>query len=68
MLLGLGKIETVAITFVAGLPVGVNVYLMTRIFNCAQGLVANAMLVSTLLSSLSVPLLLTLIETVTGAP
>jgi len=68
MLFGLGKIETVAITFVAGLPVGVNVYLMTRIFNCAQGLVANAMLVSTLLSSLSVPLLLTLIETVTGAP
>ena len=66
-LLGLGRVETVACTFIAGLPVGVNVYLMTRQFNCAQGLVANAMLISTLVSSVTVPLLLTLLETTTGA-
>ncbi len=66
-LLGLGQVETVAITFIAGLPVGVNVYLMTRQFNCAQGLVANAMIISTIVSSLTVPLVLTLLQTATGS-
>jgi predicted permease len=59
--LGLPSIETQAIVLLAALAVGVNVYLMAREFDTMQAPVATSMVLSTALSALTVPLVLTLV-------
>lgn len=61
-IVGLGETETLAITFLASLPIGVNVYLMCCQFKAAEDIVANAMVISTAVSSLTVPLVVTLLH------
>jgi len=59
--LGLGPIETQVVVLLSSLAVGVNVYLMAREFDSMQAPVATAMVLSTAASSLTVPLVLTLL-------
>jgi len=61
--IGLPPVETQAIVLLAGLSVGVNVYLMAREFDVMQAPVATSMVLSTALSAVSVPLVLTLLAT-----
>jgi hypothetical protein len=58
--LRLPPVETQAVVLLAALAVGVNVYLMAREFDTMQAPVATAMVLSTALSALSVPLVLAL--------
>lgn len=53
--LELGRIETQAACLFGCLPVGVNVYIMSREFNVVKESTANALLASTALSSLTMP-------------
>jgi predicted permease len=57
---GLPELETQVVVLLAALPVGANVYLMSREFNTLEGPVAASLLVSTALAALTVPLVLTL--------
>ena len=57
---GLPELETQVIVMLAALPVGANVYLMSREFNTLEGPVAASLLVSTGLAALTVPLALAL--------
>jgi predicted permease len=59
--LGLPHLETQVVVLLASLPVGVNVYLMSRQFKTLEGPVASSMVISTALSALTTPLILTLI-------
>jgi predicted permease len=59
--LGLPLLETQAIVLLAALAVGVNVYLMAREFDAMQAPVATSMVLSTALSSLTVPLVMALL-------
>lgn len=61
-LLGLPLLETQAIVLLAALAVGVNVYLMAREFDAMQAPVATSMVLSTALSALTVPIVLTLMS------
>ena len=56
LLIGLGPVETTAIVFLGCLPMGVNVYLMCRQFHAAEAVIANAMIITTVVSSFTVPL------------
>ncbi len=58
-LIGLGPIETTAVVFLGSLPCGVNVYLMAKEFKTIEPEVANAMLFTTLVSALTVPVVVT---------
>lgn len=58
--LELPPIETQAITVLAGLPVGANVYLMARAFGTLGGPVSSAIVVSTALSALTTPIVIAL--------
>jgi hypothetical protein len=60
-LLSLPPLETQAIVLLAALPVGANVYLMSRQFETLGGPVAASLVASTALAALSVPLVLTLV-------
>jgi malonate transporter and related proteins len=59
--LGLPPLETQAVVLLAALAVGVNVYLMAREFDTMQAPVATSMVLSTALSALTVPLVLTMV-------
>jgi malonate transporter len=59
-LLGLPSLETQAIVLLAALPVGVNVYLMSRQFDTLGAPVAASLVLSTALAAATVPLVLTL--------
>jgi predicted permease len=59
--LGLPQLETQVIVLLAALPVGVNVYLMSRQFETLGGPVASSLILSTGLSAVSTPLVLTLL-------
>jgi malonate transporter len=59
--LGLPHLETQVVVLLASLPVGVNVYLMSRQFKTMEGPVASSMVISTALSALTTPMILTLI-------
>lgn len=59
--LGLGVIETNATTLLSCLPVAINIYLMANEFQSEEGAASNAILLSTLLSAVGVPLVLTLL-------
>lgn len=60
MLLKLGPEETKAACLMACLPVGVNVYIMAQEFNSLQSSAANALLITTFLSMITLPMTLTL--------
>jgi malonate transporter len=57
-LLRLPAIETQAIVMLASLPVGANVYLMSRQFDSLSGPVASSLVLSTALAAITTPLLL----------
>ncbi|QDF96740.1 hypothetical protein CJ010_09465 [Azoarcus sp. DD4] len=58
--LGLPPLETQVVVLLASTAVGVNVYLMARQFNVVEGAVAGSLVLSTLLSALTTPLILAL--------
>ncbi|MDO5532234.1 AEC family transporter [Sutterella sp.] len=60
-LVGLGYAETQAICLLACLPVGVNVYIMATQFNVLQGPTANSLLVTTVLASVTMPVIMSLL-------
>ena len=60
--LGLPKIETQVAVLLAALPVGINVYLMSREFRAMEGAVATSILVSTALAALTTPAVLALLK------
>lgn len=57
VLIGLGQVETMTVVFLGCLPVAVNVYLMCRQFKAAENIIANAMVITTVVSSFTVPLM-----------
>jgi len=59
--LALPVLETQVIVLLSSLAVGVNVYLMSRQFNTMEAPVASSMLLSTALSGVTTPLVLSLI-------
>jgi predicted permease len=59
--LGLPPIETAAVVMLAALPIGANVYLMSREFGVLTGPVASGIVLSTVAAAATTPLLLTLI-------
>jgi malonate transporter len=59
--LGLPPLETRVVTLLASLAMGINVYMMAQQFRALQGPVAAALVLTTLLSSLTTPLVLTLV-------
>jgi len=61
-LLGLPRVETQAVVLLAALPVGVNVYLMSREFRAMEGAVATSMVVSTALAAITSPIVLALLR------
>lgn len=60
-LLQLPPVETQAIVLLASLPVGVNVYLMSREFRSMEAAVATSMVLSTALAAVTTPLALALL-------
>ena len=60
LLFGITGIERQAACLLASLPVGVNVYIMAQEFEVIEGPVANALLLTTCLSMLTVPLMASL--------
>jgi malonate transporter len=62
-LIGLPAMETQVVVLLASIALGVNGYLMAREFNALQGPIGTALLVSTIASAVTVPLVLL----VTGA-
>ncbi|MDP3033139.1 MAG: AEC family transporter [Rhodocyclaceae bacterium] len=58
--LGLPPLETQVVTLLAALAMGINVYMMSQQFRTMQGPVAAGLVLSTLISTFSVPLVLTL--------
>lgn len=58
-LIGLGPVESVAVVFLGALPCGVNVYLMAKQFHVIEAEIANAMVITTLVSAVTVPLAVT---------
>ncbi len=58
--LSLPPLETQVVVLLSALPVGANVYLMSRQFNTLGGPIAASMLVSTALASVTTPLVLAL--------
>ncbi len=58
--LGLPALETQVVTMLASLAIGINVYMMSQQFRTMQGPIAASLVLSTLLSSLTTPLVLTL--------
>jgi predicted permease len=59
-LLALPPLETSAVVMLAALPVGANVYLMSRQFGVLAGAVASAIVLTTVLAALTTPVALTL--------
>ena len=57
---GLPALETQVVVLLAALPVGANVYLMSREFGALEGPVAASLLVTTALAAVTVPLVLAL--------
>lgn len=59
--LGLGALETNCATLMASLPCAINLYIMASEFDSEKAMASNAIFVSTLISSITVPLTLTLL-------
>ena len=60
--IGLPPLETQVVVLLASIAVGVNVYLMASQFQVLQGAVAASIVLSTLASSITTPLLLALLS------
>jgi len=60
-LLQLPPVETAAVVMLAALPVGANVYLMSRQFDVLTGAVASAIVATTALAAVTAPLVLALL-------
>jgi hypothetical protein len=58
--IGLSAVETQAITVLAAMPVGANVYLMSKAFATLGGPVASSIVLSTAVASLSTPVVIAL--------
>ncbi len=54
--------ETQVVVILSSLPVGANVYLMARQFNALEGSVAASMVLTTMISAVTTPLLLALLR------
>jgi len=59
--LALPALETSAVVMLAALPVGANVYLMSRHFGVLSGAIASSIVLTTALAALTTPLTLTLL-------
>lgn len=59
-LIGLPPMEARVVTLLAAMPVGANVYLMAEQFKVMGGPVASSLVISTLVASVTVPLVLTI--------
>ena len=62
VLIGLPTLETRTVVLLASISTGINVYLMSRQFKSIEGPVASALVLTTVVAALTVPLLLTLTE------
>ena len=60
-LIGLGPVETTAVVFWR-LPIGVNVHLMCKQFHAAADIIANAMIITTVMCSFTIPLAVTVLR------
>jgi predicted permease len=60
--LELPDLETRAVTLLASLAIGINVYVMSQQFRSMQGAVASALVLSTLASSVTTPAVLALLH------
>lgn len=60
--IGLGPVETTAVVFLGCLPIGVNVYLMCKQFRAAGDIIANAMIITTIMCSFTIPLAVTMLR------
>jgi malonate transporter len=58
--LKLGQLETQVVVMLAALPVGTNVYLMSRQFNVLGGPVASSLVISTAIAAVTTPMILAL--------
>ncbi len=65
--LDLPPLETQVVVLLACLPVGANVFLMSRQFKTLEGPVAASLLLSTVIGAVTVPLILTLLGGTAGA-
>lgn len=61
-LLGLPPLETKTIVILSSMAIGMNVYLMAREFKVLQGPVASSLVISTVLSAFTTPLILALMN------
>ncbi|HEY3177928.1 MAG TPA: AEC family transporter [Casimicrobiaceae bacterium] len=59
-LLDLPALETAAVVMLASLPIGANVYLMSRQFDVLTGPIASGIVLTTVLAAVTTPLVLTL--------
>lgn len=59
--LGLAPLETAVVTLLASLATGINVYMMAQQFRVMQGPVAAALVLTTLLSAVTTPLVLSML-------
>jgi malonate transporter len=59
--LKLGQLETQVVVMLAALPVGANVYLMSRQFNVLGGPVASSLVISTAIAAATTPMILALV-------
>ena len=60
--LGLPPLETQAVVLLSAMPVGANVYLMAREFDALPGPIAASLVISTVLASLTTPLVVMLVK------
>jgi predicted permease len=61
-LLALPPLETAAVVMLAALPIGANVYLMSRHFDVMAGPIAAAIVLTTVLAAATTPFVLTLVR------
>jgi len=64
--LALPPLETAAVVMLAALPVGANVYLMSRQFDVLSGAIASAIVLTTAVAAFSMPVTLALIGAVSA--
>lgn len=60
-LIGLSELQVNVVTLLAACPTGANVYLMARQFRTMEAPIASSMVLSTVISSLAIPVTLTLL-------
>ena len=61
-MMGLPALETQVVVLLASVGIGANVYIMSRQFNRLEAAVANGLIVSTVLSAITAPLALALVQ------